>query len=197
MRRNSQLLSKPAHLLCTIPLDFEISRNARRIEIEQMEQEIRKITKRKTGEDSDEERLKKRVKKSHLDEELSKYSKGRGLQRKGKDGRKKDETDILAALNSFRGKLQNSILSGSKDMDMDTRGEDQAVGEGEGHEVDNDTDFLGHALHFPKDNTEETDKAERDYEVIDPRQRNARAREEERERKKAANKERGGRRYWK
>jgi len=169
--------------------DFEITRHARHAEIEKMEEEIRKITKRKAGEESEEEQLRKKVKKSLLEEELSKYSKGRGLQKKGKDGRKKDETNTLAALDQFRGKLQSSILSSSKGVDAD-----EAIEEGEGHDVDKDTDFLGHALHFPKDNTEETDKAERNYEVIDPRQRNARAREEERERKKAANKN-SGRRY--
>ena len=169
--------------------DFEISRNARHAEIEKMEEEIRKITKRKAGEESEEKRSRKKAKKSFLEEELSKYSKGRGLQKKGKDGRKKDETDTLAALNKFRGKLQSSMLSSSEGMDVD-----EVIDEGKGHDVDKDTDFLGHALHFPKDNTEETDKAQRDYEVIDPRQRNARAREEERERKKAANKN-NGRRY--
>ncbi|KAF5362042.1 hypothetical protein D9756_002728 [Leucocoprinus leucothites] len=164
--------------------------NARRTEIEKMEDEIRKIAKRTAGEDSDEERSKKKAKKSYLEEELAKYSKGRHLQKKGKGGRKKDETDILAALNSFRGKLQGSMM-----VDDVDGGEDQTLGEEEGQEVDNDTDFLNHALHFPKDNTEETEKAERDYEVIDPRQRSARAREEEKEKKKAVNKGKGGGRY--
>ncbi|KAJ3575564.1 hypothetical protein NP233_g1011 [Leucocoprinus birnbaumii] len=167
--------------------------NARRTEIEKMEDEIRKIAKRTAGEDSDEERSKKKAKKSYLEEELSKYSKGRGLQKKGKAGRKKDESDILAALNSFRGKLQGSMML--DDADKGEGDEGEGGGEEEGREVDNDTDFLNHALHFPKDNTEETDKAERDYEVIDPRQRSARAREEEMERKKAANKGKGGGRY--
>jgi peptidyl-prolyl cis-trans isomerase SDCCAG10 len=79
------------------------------------------------------------------------------------------------------------------------------VGEGEGEkvdekvpgeedvgiEVDDDCGFMTHALHFPKDDGEESKKAERDYEVIDPRQRGARAKEEERERKRAM-KSRGG-----
>ncbi|KAF9451182.1 cyclophilin-like protein [Macrolepiota fuliginosa MF-IS2] len=176
------------------------AQNSRRAEIEKMEAEIRKITKRKTGEDSDEESSKKKVKKSYLEEELSKYAKGRGLHKKAKDGRKKDESDVLAALNSFRGRLQGPMVV--DDLDDEANNEERgdtlvADGPGEeaGIEVDNDTGFLGHALHFPKDNTEETDKAERDYEVIDPRQRGARAREEERERKKLANKGKGGGRY--
>lgn len=177
-------------------------RNSRRAEIEKMENEIRKIAKRQTGDDSDEERAKKKAKKSYLEQELSKYAKGRGLHKKGKDGRKKDESDVLAALNSFRGKLQGSTLIGdASPPEVDTEAKDhvsaaaEAPGEEEGIEVDNDTGFLNHALHFPKDNTEETNKAERDYEVIDPRQRSARAREEERERKKLVNKGKGGGRY--
>jgi len=39
--------------------DFEISRNARHAEIEKMEEEIRKITKRKAGEESEEEQSQK------------------------------------------------------------------------------------------------------------------------------------------
>ena len=64
-------------------------------------------------------------------------------------------------------------------------------GEEAGIEVDDDRGFMNHALHFPKDDGEESRKAERDYEVIDPRQRGARAKEEERERKRLA-KARGG-----
>ena len=59
-------------------------------------------------------------------------------------------------------------------------------------EVDDDTDFLGHELRFPKDNAEEVGKAERDYEVIDPRARGAQARAEEKERKARSMKGRGG-----
>ena len=64
-----------------------------------------------------------------------------------------------------------------------------------GIEVDDDRGFLSHALHFPKDDGEESRKAERDYEVIDPRERGAKAREEERERKRVMkSKGAGGRR---
>lgn len=52
-----------------------------------------------------------------------------------------------------------------------------------GLEVDDDVDWLSHRLHFPKGNEEEVNKAERDYEVIDPRARASRAKEEEREKK--------------
>ncbi|KAH9893263.1 cyclophilin-like protein [Cubamyces lactineus] len=164
--------------------------NSRQAEIERMEAEIRKLTRR--GEDSDEdERAKKKPKKSLLEEEMAKYAKGRGLHKKGKA--KKDEGDVLAALNSFRNKLKSTAIEDSPPPEQ----QGQQAGEGaegagtsgaqqeEGLEVDNDTGFLGHALHFPKGNEEEVLKAEREYEVIDPRQRGARAKEEERERKRA------------
>ena len=163
-----------------------------------MEAEIRKLTRRREGsEDSDEEAEKKKAKtqKSYLADELAKYAKGRGLQKKGKG--RKDEGDVLAAMNNFRGMLQASSTSvwsanGGEDETDGNGGHDDGDGEikpqeeEEGMEVDDDRGFMNHALHFPKDDGEETRKAERDYEVIDPRQRSARAREEEKERKRAA-----------
>ncbi|KAF8159939.1 cyclophilin-like domain-containing protein [Crassisporium funariophilum] len=171
---------------------------SRKTEIEKMEAEIRKLQKRRDGDDSDDEAARKKPKKSYLGEELAKYSKGRGLHKKGK---KRDEGDVLAALSSFREKLQNSMFvdeadegsAGAVDGD-DQGGAAPATGgvEDEGMEVDDDTGFMTHALNFPKGNEEEVKKAERDYEVIDPRQRGAKAKEEERERKKAALKAKGG-----
>ncbi|KAF9219956.1 cyclophilin-like protein [Gyrodon lividus] len=170
--------------------------NVRRSEIEKMEDEIRKLTRRRGGEDSDEEAERKKAKKpkSYLGEELAKYAKGRGLHKKGKG--RKDEGEVLAALNKFRGMLQAAPTpSRAADEDEGNEKDGDAIGEGGegkavdgedvGMEVDDDRGFMGHALHFPKDNGEESMKAERDYEVIDPRQRSARAREEERERKRA------------
>lgn len=168
-----------------------------------MEAEIRKLTRRREGgEDSDEEAERKKAKtqKSYLAEELAKYSKGRGLHKKGKG--RKDEGDVLAAMNKFRDMLQASTWgtdegeaevngNGGGNGEGDGEGETMPQGEVEGMEVDDDRGFMNHALHFPKDDGEETRKAERDYEVIDPRQRSARAREEERERKRAT-KGRGG-----
>ncbi|KAA1468997.1 cyclophilin-like protein [Dentipellis sp. KUC8613] len=170
--------------------------NSRQAEIEKMEAEIRKLSKR--GNESDDEPAKKKVKKSYLEEELSKYSKGRGLHKKD---RKKDESDVLAALSSFRSKLQSSKSLDRDDEEDEERrpaedGEAQDIpGEGDGMEVDDDRGFMSHLLHFPKGNEEEVQKAERDYEVIDPRQRGAKAREEERERKRAMKQKGGGRGY--
>lgn len=163
-----------------------------------MEDEIRKLSKKARGDDSDEEPAKKKVKKSFLEEEIAKYSKSRGAKKTTKD-KKKDEGDIMAALNSFRSKLKGVALE-PEDEPMDVEGGvnkeevDPAGGEeNPGMEVDDDTGFLSHRLNFPKDNTEEVQKAERDYEVIDPRQRAAQAREAERERKRAMKPKDGGR----
>ncbi|KAL7280581.1 LOW QUALITY PROTEIN: hypothetical protein ACG7TL_005515 [Trametes sanguinea] len=166
------------------PADHPFASNARKSEIEKMEDEIRKLTRR--GHDSDDEPVVKKPKKSLLEEEMAKYAKSRGVHKKGKG--KKDEGDVLAALNSFRSKLKSTAVEDSPPPEQhegEDAGGEQKPQEEEGMEVDNDTGFLGHALHFPKGNEEEVEKAERDYEVIDPRQRGARAKEEERERKRA------------
>lgn len=153
------------------------TRNSRKAEIEKMEAEVRKLQRK--GEVSDEDSNRKKPKKSYLTEELAKYSKVKGIHAKGK---KRNEGDMLAVLSSFRGRLQNA-MSVHDDMSGGQEYKDGAVEEG--MEVDNDFSFLTHELHFPKDNHEETEKAEREYEVIDPRQRGAKARQEERERKKS------------
>lgn len=168
-----------------------------------MEAEIRKLS-RKGDDDSDDEPARKKVKKSYLGEELAKYAKGRGLHKKAKDGKRKDEDEVLAALSNFRSKLKNT-LPGEDDTAPPHAQEQENEGEGAGPkpqgdedpgmEVDDDTGFLSHALHFPKGNEDEVAKAERDYEVIDPRQRGAQAREEERERKRAIKAKDGGRGY--
>ncbi|KAF5359072.1 hypothetical protein D9757_009026 [Collybiopsis confluens] len=178
------------------------SSTARQTEISKMEAEIRKLSKRDDSDD-DEERKKKKPKVSYLEAELSKYASNRGT--KGKKGKRRDEGDVLDALNAFRGKLQQA-LHDEPDDDEPVEveggdGESAEVGsvpgpggtDDPGMEVDDDRGFLGHALRFPKDDGEETRKAERDYEVIDPRQRGARAREEERERKAKLRPRDGGR----
>jgi peptidyl-prolyl cis-trans isomerase SDCCAG10 len=176
-----------------------VYRNARKAEIEGLEADIRKLARRRAGgeDDSDEERRTKKPKQSLLQQELDKYAKGRGLKTKGKgkDGKRKDEDDVIKALNNFRVKLKSTStlaeggnVEAEDDVDEE-QDKDKIAGGGEedvGMEVDDDTGFMNHALHFPKDDGEESRKAERDYEVIDPRQRNARAKEEERERKRAA-----------
>jgi len=161
---------------------------ARQVEIEKMEADIRKIARRRAGSGSeDDEPAKKKAKgPSYLEQELSKYSKGRAASRK--NAKRKDESDVLAALESFRGKLQTLAPEPTDQEQLEAReeGEAEPAGQGEeeaGLEVDDDLGWLGHALHFPKDNAE-VGKAERDYEVIDPRMRSARAQEEAREKRR-------------
>ena len=177
--------------------EVEFSSNSRKAEIEKIEADLRRLSRRRDGDDSDDEPSKKKVKKSYLEEELAKYSKGKGLSKKGK---RKDEGDVLAALNSFRGKLKGSMFEdlpgddedGQADGDADRKKAELAVGEEDpGMEVDDDQGFLSHALHFPKDDGEESRKAERDFEVIDPRERGAKAKQGERKRDMKAKASRG------
>jgi len=163
-----------------------------------MEADIRNLARKRDGDDSDEAPTKKLKNKSHLEEEMAKYAKNRGLHKKSKDGKRKDETDVLAALSSFRNTLHKSALvlgEGDRVSDGEEGAERQAEQEDPGMEVDDDRGFLSHALRFPVDDGEESRKAERDYEVIDPRQRGARAKEEERERKRNLKAKGGGRHY--
>jgi peptidyl-prolyl cis-trans isomerase SDCCAG10 len=182
--------------LLVIHTSFGDISTARQSEIEKMEADIRKLSRKVRGDDSDDEPAKKKPKKSYLEEEMAKYNKSRNAHPKGKDGkRKKDEGDVLAALSSFRNKLKSTTADTREDEDMlAAEGAPVVVGEEDpGLEVDDDVGFMSHLLHFPKDNSEEVMKAERDYEVIDPRQRGARAKEEERERKRMMRPKDGGR----
>jgi len=167
--------------------------SARQTEIERMEAEVKRLARRRDNEDSEEERKTKKTKtKSGLEDELAKYEKKRGIHRKG---RKKDESDVLVALAGFRNKLQTSAVE-RDDERMDVSPSEAATQPMEGEvemEVDNDRGFMGHSLQFPKGNEEEVRKAEREYEVIDPRARSAQARQEERERRAEAKKGKGGR----
>ncbi|KAJ3893874.1 cyclophilin-like protein [Lentinula edodes] len=181
------------------------STTARQTEISKMEAEIRKLTKRRDGDDddSDDERKKKKPKTSYLEAELGKYASSRGIKKKGSKGkgRAKDESDVLNVLNAFRGKLQMALPAEPEDKSEGKIGAKETqppppnfpVGEDPGIEIDDDRGFFGHSLHFPKDDGEESRKAERDYEVIDPRQRGARAKEEEKARKAKAKYKDGGR----
>ncbi|EJD48232.1 cyclophilin-like protein [Auricularia subglabra TFB-10046 SS5] len=178
---------------------------ARRAEIERMEADIRKLARRREGSVSDDERPAKKAKgPSQLEQELAKYSQNRAAPvRRDKEGRRrvKDESDVLAALEGFRSKLQTVQPDDSpppedqpaQHVDPISAAAILPPPEEEGIEVDDDIGWLGHRLRFPKNNDEEVNKAERDYEVIDPRVRGERARKEERERKResARKQERG------
>ncbi|KZV98762.1 cyclophilin-like protein [Exidia glandulosa HHB12029] len=168
---------------------------ARKAEIERMEADIRKLARRREGSVSDDERPSKKAKgPSQLEQELSRYAKNRVVVRRDREGKKraKDEGDVLAAMESFRGKLQRAGPEDSpppeevKHVDPISAEAILPPPEEEGVEVDDDLGWLGHRLSFPKGNDEEVTKADRDYEVIDPRVRGERARQEERDRKKAS-----------
>lgn len=162
-----------------------------------MEADIRKLSRRQreSDDEGDDQPSKKRT-KSHLEEEMMKYSANRVVVRRDREGKRraKDEGDLLAALESFRGKLQHARHE-DDDQTMEQQEETKHVdpisaeailpaAEDEGIEVDDDLGWLGHKLRFHKGNEVETQKADRDYEVIDPRVRGERARDEERERKR-------------
>ncbi|KAI0313196.1 cyclophilin-like domain-containing protein [Amylostereum chailletii] len=173
------------------------SGSSRQAEIARMEAEIKKLSKRRNGDDSDDEPSKKKTKsKSYLEEELAKYAKGR---RGAKKGKRNDETDVLAALSSFRTKLQSTTMD-EMDVDRTANGETEAgevpvpVEGDEGIEVDDDRGFMSHHLNFPKGNEEEVSKAEREYEVIDPRKRAAQAKREHKEEREKEKRGRAGRR---
>jgi peptidyl-prolyl cis-trans isomerase SDCCAG10 len=192
MQQQGKLIINGSELLRVMKLHS----HSRKTEIEKMERDIRKLSKRHDGNDSDDEPSQKKAKMSYLQEELDKYSKSRRVSKKGKDGKRKDEGNVLAALNSFRSKLQVSAFMGDEEAGDGDKGDtaEMAAGEDPGIEVDDDKGFMSHALHFPKDDGEEGRKAERDYEVIDPRARGAKAKEEEREKRRAM-KAKGGARY--
>jgi peptidyl-prolyl cis-trans isomerase SDCCAG10 len=201
-------LLHPLHAIITTPSD------ARKAELERIESEVRKLTRRRDSDDEEEEA--KSTKKprtsgpSLIELQNAQYKRGSAAAKR--QGRKKDESDILATLSSFRGKLQNMRgdsppAPSGEGMEVDqpreaagltAEGGEGGGGGGEGGlEVDDDVEWLSHRLHFPKDDGQESARAEHDYEVIDPRARGARAKEEERARKKDAKEYRrdGGRGY--
>lgn len=170
--------------------------DARKAELERIESEVRKLTRRRDSDDEEEEaKSKKKARTSGpslIELQNAKYKRGSAAAKR--QGRKKDEGDILATLSSFRGKLQNMRSDSppappgeGMEVDQPQEAAGSAGGRGEeGLEVDDDVEWLSHQLQFPKDSGQESARAEHDYEVIDPRARGARAKEEEKARKKDA-----------
>jgi len=149
-----------------------------------MEADIRRMAKRRGDSDSENEKVTKKPKgPSLLEQGLAKYSKSRGTA--SKKGQRKDESDTLAALSSFRSKIrdleEDDEAAGPSDaMEVDAAEE---AGEAEGLEVDDDRDWIRHRLHFKKDDAAVTQQAQDHYEVIDPRARGRQAADEQRERR--------------
>ncbi|CAE6449240.1 unnamed protein product [Rhizoctonia solani] len=165
----------------------DAKKQSEKTELEKMEEAVRKIARRHEDSDSENEREAKKPKgPSQLELELAKYKKGRGDGGKKGKGKGRDEGDLLAALSSFRGRLQKSLGDEDEDGDvgMEDGPESKEKAEGEQpEEVDNDSSWIGHKLKFAKDDGSETRRAEHEYEVIDPRARSSQAKMEERERK--------------
>jgi peptidyl-prolyl cis-trans isomerase SDCCAG10 len=170
-----------------------------------VEAEIRKLTRvrerNSDSESSDGHTSKKKKKDSKgpslIELQNAKYQRGKAAAMK-RAGQRRDESDVLQALRNFRGKLQDVKPDSDEEM-AESNGSPkegpQVSGDGEdaGIEVDDDVDWIKHRLNFANDNTEEINRAEHDYEVIDPRQRGAKAKKEEMERKKG--RQDGGRGY--
>lgn len=156
-----------------------------------MEADIKRLARKKNGDNnSDDEHggaKKSRTGPSALELERAKYLK-KGSSAKlasaasasGKGKRKDDGGELWAKLEKFQGKLRDRQPSPGADHAMDDDDE-----EGEGLDVDNDTDWMSHRLSFPKGNDEEVRRAEHDYDVIDPRTREAAAQQEERDKRRA------------
>lgn len=118
---------------------------------------------------------KRREGPSVLEQELAKYSAGRKGKRKGN---KRDEDDVMAALSSFTGKLKRRADDDDAEdaANRDTggkRGKESDAGlqlgdreDVEGIEIDDDVDFLKHALRAEQtDDNSESRRAESDYTV--------------------------------
>lgn len=138
-----------------------------------MQDDLRKL-KKAAGDDSDsdsdssEARRKRRKGPSYLEQELAKYSKGKGraAARSGnKRSRRDEEDDLLAELGAF-----------SKRVIADEAGEDEEDGRApelggvdgdgeEGLEVDDDVGWMKHRLTFVVDEKELTRRAEEEYSV--------------------------------
>lgn len=136
-----------------------------------MQEDLRKLKKR-TGEGSDSEsdddhKRKRRVGPSYLEQELAKYSKGRGRAAKAgnKRGRRDEEEDLLAEMSKFSRKV-TELPDDNDEGDAETGGREQPSGEGEeGIDVDDDVGWMKHKLKFEVDEKELTRRAEEEYAV--------------------------------
>ncbi|KAG9085987.1 Peptidyl-prolyl isomerase cwc27, partial [Ceratobasidium sp. 392] len=149
----------------------DAKKESQKTELEKMEAQVRKLARQHSDSESDGEREAKKPKgPSQLELELAKYKKGRGDSGKKGKGKGRDETDMLSALSSFRGRLQKS-MGDDDEEDRDTAMQDAALKEGEEGEqgeenlleVDDDSSWIGHRLRFAKDDGTETRRAEHEY----------------------------------
>lgn len=165
-----------------------------------MEADIRRLARRRGNADSDDEGEDQRPKKSKtgqsaLELELAKYRNKAPRGKPDTEGKtkKRDENDLLARLEKFKGKLKQREDPPVDEFKSEDVGDyDMKASNEADMDVDNDDDWIGHRLNFPKGNEEEVNRAEHDYEVIDPRARGAQARQQEMERKRARKSNVGG-----
>ncbi|ORX35921.1 cyclophilin-like domain-containing protein [Kockovaella imperatae] len=153
---------------------------ARQAEIKKMQEDLRKL-KKKSGQasdsDSDSDAGRRRKKVSYLDEELAKYSKGRGRAAKSgnRRSRKDEEDDLLLEMGRFSKRVAmagDDDEGAQEDEDMPEPAQDLSLLGGppnEELEVDDDVGWLKHKLRFVVDEKELTRRAEEEYAVIDPR----------------------------
>jgi len=135
-----------------------------------MQDDLRKLKKR-SGEasdsdsDSDAGRKRRRKGASYLDEELAKYSQGRGRAAGSrKKGKRAEEDDLLKEMGKFSERVMKADGGDSPDEDGGEVG-DGEVGEEEGLEVDDDVGWMRHRLKFEVDVKELTRRAEDEYSV--------------------------------
>ncbi|GMK56903.1 hypothetical protein CspeluHIS016_0307430 [Cutaneotrichosporon spelunceum] len=144
--------------------------SSRKEDIERMQEDLR-MMKKQMGQDSDtdsedeEQRRKRRRGPSALEQELAKYQNARGRAARekwsAKDKRSKDD-DLLRDLDLFSKKVMEA------EADEEAMDENGDVAEA-GLEVDDDVGWLRHSLKFEHEISDETRRAEDEYEVIDPR----------------------------
>lgn len=130
-----------------------------------MQDDLRAL-KKSQGNDSDSDsdsdsRHKRRKGPSYLEQELSKYQKGRGRAAKGNKKNKREEEDLLAELGAFSKRVTaDDGGKGIRDDEVEGGG-----GVEEGLEVDDDVDWMKHRLKFDVDEKELTRRAEDEYSV--------------------------------
>lgn len=138
-----------------------------------MEVNLRKTSRRRSAspDSADEQEAKRRKGPSILEAELAAYTRGRSSKGKGKG---KDEDDVLAALSRFSKKLSGAPKEKESTFEGDSAdapgADDDDVQLGEGLDVDDDLDWIGHKLievRADRD-AEVTRRAEADYEVRSP-----------------------------
>lgn len=138
---------------------------SRKADLERMQEDLRALKKR-IGEDSesesdDEDKYRRRRKGAvYLEEEMAKYKRGRGraATRHSAKGRRGDDEDLLRDL----GKFSEKVLA------LGDNGGSGEKGDADGLEIDDDVDWMRHALKFEEEKSDETRRAEEEYTVSRP-----------------------------